>query len=89
MDVITTRFQEDILKRMDKCIEENNFNSRTEFIREAVRDKLAEMSREDLIKELAKWRGKFKTKTSDAEMRRNREKALKELAKEEGWNIDL
>lgn len=64
MEIVTVRFQENVLKRMDKSIAEHNFNSRTEFIREAVRDKLEGMTREQLIKEFFKLRGSFKAKTS-------------------------
>ncbi|MBW2990555.1 ribbon-helix-helix domain-containing protein [Candidatus Woesearchaeota archaeon] len=63
MEGITIRFQEDILKKIDKTITEHNFNSRTEFIREAVRDKLSELNRDELIEKFLALRGKAKIKT--------------------------
>jgi len=76
------KFQEDVLKKIDKSITEHNFNSRTEFIREAVRDKLADLSKEDLISEFLKFKGKAENKTSYEENRKTRENASKELMKE-------
>ena len=79
------KFQEDVLHKMDKNIARHNYNSRTEFIREAVRDKLAGLSREELIKEFMKFRGAAKKKTTDKENRVTREKVFKEFIKEKGW----
>jgi Arc/MetJ-type ribon-helix-helix transcriptional regulator len=79
MELVSVKFQEDILKRMDENIERYNFNSRTEFIREAVRDKLNELSRDELIDEFLKLRGKAKIKTTDEDDRKIREKVSKEL----------
>jgi Arc/MetJ-type ribon-helix-helix transcriptional regulator len=67
MEGITIRFQEDILKKIDQSIVEHNFNSRTEFIREAVRDKLSILTREQAIEKFLALRGKagFKSKPED------------------------
>lgn len=87
MEIVSVKFQEDILRKVDDAISGHNFNSRTEFIREAVRDKLEDLSREDLIKEFMKFRGKAKKKTTYEENRKTREKAFLEMAKEKGWEI--
>jgi metal-responsive CopG/Arc/MetJ family transcriptional regulator len=72
MEGITIRFQEDILKKIDQSIIEHNFNSRTEFIREAVRDKLAGLTREQAIEKFLALRGtaKIKTRPEDDEKRK-------------------
>jgi len=72
MEGITVRFQEEILKRMDGAIEKFNYNSRTEFIREAVRDKLAGLTREQAIEKFLALRGtaKVKSKPEDDEKRK-------------------
>lgn len=79
METVTVKFQEPVLKKIDKSIAEHNFNSRTEFIREAVRDKLDDLSKEDLIKEFLKFKGKAKKKTSYEENRETRKIVSKEL----------
>jgi len=81
METVTVKFQEDVLKRIDKSINGHNFNSRTEFIREAVRDKLAALNKEDLIKEFLRFRGNAKKKLSDEEFRKNRIEASREIEK--------
>ena len=87
MEIVSVKFQEDVLKKVDETLAEHNFNSRTEFIREAVRDKLESLSREDLIKEFMKFRGKAPKKTTDKERVEVREKALLEMIKEKGWQF--
>lgn len=79
MKIVTLKFQEDVLKRIDGSITEHNFNSRTEFIREAVRDKLADLSKDDLINKFLKFRGRAKKKTTYEENRKTREVVSKEL----------
>jgi len=82
METVSIRFQKPVIKEIDKNISKHNFNSRTEFIREAVRDKLSELSRDDLIKEFMKFRGKAKIKTTYEENRKTRELVSKELMEE-------
>ncbi|MFO8016961.1 MAG: ribbon-helix-helix domain-containing protein [Candidatus Woesearchaeota archaeon] len=79
MEVVTVKFREDVLKKIDSSIKDHNFNSRTEFIREAVRDKLTNLSRDELIKEFMKFRGKARVKVSDKRLREIRDEASKEL----------
>jgi Arc/MetJ-type ribon-helix-helix transcriptional regulator len=80
MDVVSVKFQEDILKKIDDSIERHNFNSRTEFIREAVRDKLSDLSRDEIVAEFMKFRGKGKHhNTTDKDDERIREEVSKEL----------
>ncbi len=82
MEVVTVKFQEDVLERIDNSIAGHNFNSRTEFIREAVRDKLAELSKEDLIKEFLKFKGKAKKQTTYEENRKTKKMVSEELMQE-------
>lgn len=79
MEIVTVRFQEDILQKIDESIAMHNFNSRTEFIREAVRKELADLDREKLIKEFLSYRGKAKVKVSDEQIRKAKEEVSKEL----------
>jgi metal-responsive CopG/Arc/MetJ family transcriptional regulator len=82
MESVTVKFQEAVLKKIDESISEHNFNSRTEFIREAVRDKLTDLSKEDLVKEFLKFKGKAKKKTTYEENRETRKAVSKELMSE-------
>lgn len=82
MEVVTVKFQENVLKKMDDSISGHNFNYRTEFIREAVRDKLDELDREELINDFLKFKGKAKKRTTYAENRKTKELVSKELMAE-------
>lgn len=82
MEVVTVKFTESVLKEIDTSISEYNFNSRTEFIREAVRDKLSSLEKEELIKVFLKFKGKSRKKTSYEENRKTRELVGKELIRE-------
>ena len=79
MENVSVRFQEGILKKIDTSISQHNFNSRTEFIRGAVRDKLADLSKKDLMEEFLKFRGRSKKKTTYKENRKTRDIVSKEL----------
>ena len=45
---------------------------------------MSELEKDELMKELLKFKGSVKNKTSDAELRRIREEAWKDYAKERG-----
>ncbi len=82
MEIVSVRFTDDVLKNMDKAIKKNNFNSRTEFIRESVRKNLSEVNREQVMKEFLKLAGTSKVKTPIEEDRKIREEVSEEFFKE-------
>lgn len=82
MEVISLKLDEGMLKRIDKIVKENNYGTRTEFIRSSLREKMSQLEKDELIKKVMALKGSVKTKTSDAELRRIREEASEELLKE-------
>jgi Arc/MetJ-type ribon-helix-helix transcriptional regulator len=82
MEVVSVKFQEHILKELDHTISKHNFNSRTEFIREAVRDKMSELNKEELIKEFFAYQGKAHKYTTSKQNTVVKEQVSKELLKE-------
>ncbi len=82
MDVVTVKFREDVLKKIDRNIKEHNFNSRTEFIREAVRDKLSRLTKDELVEGFLKYKGKAKKKTTREENLKTKDETSRELLKE-------
>lgn len=72
------------MKKIDQSIIEHNFNSRTEFIREAVRDKLSNLTREQAIEKFLSLRGKLKGRTK----LEDDEKIKWEVSKEFGAELD-
>ena len=43
MEAVCVKMDENLLKNMDKTMKENNYTTRTEFIRESIRDKIKEL----------------------------------------------
>jgi metal-responsive CopG/Arc/MetJ family transcriptional regulator len=82
MESVTVKFQEDILKKMDLAIGKHNFNSRTEFIRQCVREKLAGLSQEEAIDKFLSLRGSLKAKTTDEDDEKTRIRLGEEYRKE-------
>mgnify|MGYP001617749870 FL=1 len=86
MESITIKVEEDLAKEMDKAMKPF-YSTKTEFIREAIREKLMALRKEYAIEELKKHFGKAKTKTSYKEDREIREKVGKQFAKKFGIKL--
>jgi metal-responsive CopG/Arc/MetJ family transcriptional regulator len=87
METISLKLDETMLQNVDQTFRKHNFSTRTEFIRDAIRDKLDNLSREDLLKKFMEFKGKAKIKTTDKERKEIREQVFDELAKERGWDL--
>jgi len=61
------------------------YSTKTEFIREAIRDKILDVKRKkELIEHFAKYYGKAGIKTTEEQNRKAREEVAKEYAKKFG-----
>ena len=87
MESITIKVEDNLAKEMDTAMK-RDYSTKTEFIREAIRDKLKELRKEKAIDELRKYFGKSKTKTTYAEERKIREDVGREFAKKFGISLD-
>ena len=85
MEAVSLKLDENMLDNIDESLKGNNYSTRTEFIRDAIRDKLKNLTREKMAQEFLKFQGKAKRKTTHKENKKTAEKALNELAKEMGW----
>ena len=81
MEVLNLKIEGKLLKEIDQNLEKYRYSTRSEFVREAIRDKLSELEKEELIKKLRQLRGSSKHKTTDKELHRAGEKAFEELEK--------
>lgn len=86
MEIITLKLDETMLHNMDTSLKKHNFSTRTEFIRDAIREKLEELNREELMDEFLKFKGKSKKHVSDKELKKIREDVFDQIAKEKGWD---
>jgi len=70
-----------VLREIDRKLKEFRYGTRTEFIREAIRQKLSELEKEEMLRVIAKMRGISKKKTTDEDLHKAREKAFEKIDK--------
>lgn len=88
MEIVTFKLQEEILRKIDRLLRSLHFSNRTEFIREAIREKLNKVETERFMRKLASFKGAAKVKVSDERLHEIREEVAKEYAKKFGINLD-
>lgn len=81
MEVLNVKLEKRILSEIDKKLAKHRYSTRSEFVREAIREKLSELEKEELLRNLASIRGFSKHKTTDEDLHKAREKAFAELEK--------
>jgi len=87
MESITIKVDESLAVEMDKAMKPH-YSTKTEFIREAIRDKLKVIKQDKAIDELKKYFGKAKAKTTYKEERQIREEVGKRFAEKFGVKLD-
>ena len=84
MESITIKVQERMLKEIESIIKKD-YGTKTDFIREAIRDKIKEIGKEKALKMLAKNFGSSKKKVSDEELEKARHIVGKRFIKKVGF----
>lgn len=87
MESITIKVSEDMSEEIESYMKPR-YSTKTEFIREAIRDKIRDLEKEKALKNLKKYFGASKKKTTDKQLHEAREKAFKDLAKKRGIKLD-
>ena len=81
METVTLKMEDKMLEEIDRKLGEHRYSTRTEFIRDAIREKLSELEKETVLRNLAQLKGSSKRKTSDAQLHAARDKAFEMLEK--------
>lgn len=84
METISIKVENDFVKQMDKLMKKHRYTTKTEFVRDAIRNKMVDLEKTELLGRLARIYGASKRKTTDEDLHRAREKAFEELEKELG-----
>ena len=84
MEAVSLKLEDTFLHDIEKTMRKHRYTTKTEFIREAVRDKLAELSKEELMSEFLKFRGKTGKKTTYIDNLKTKQAVGKELMEELG-----
>lgn len=80
-EMITLKLDDKFLKEVDNVVEKEGYQNRTEFIRNALREKVEESKLRETMRSIAHLKGAAKKKTSDEEYELNRLKAFEELSR--------
>lgn len=88
MEAVCVKLDDKILKNIELSIKNNNYSTKTDFIREAIRDKLRELEKDRAIHELKKFMGTAKVHVSDERHEQIREEVAREYAKKFGIKLD-
>ncbi len=78
-ELVTFKMEHDFLEDVDKTAKSAGFQNRTEFIRNALREKVEEVKLKQAMITLSKLRGKAPRKTTDEERAKIREKVFEEF----------
>ena len=81
METITIKMEEKLLEEIDSKLAEHRYSTRTEFIRDAIRDKLSDLEKEKAMKAVARLHGISKRRTTDEALNAAGEKAFEMLEK--------
>ena len=74
--MITVKLEDKFLKEIDTIVEIKGYQNRTEFIRNALREKVEEAKLKDAMMQIAHLKGASKKKTSDVQLEKIREKVF-------------
>lgn len=75
------------LHDIENVMKRHRYTTKTEFIREAIRDKIDDLETKAALKRLEKVYGFSKRKTTDEDLHKAREEAVKEMAQEMGIKL--
>lgn len=78
-EMITLKLDDKFLEDVDTIVKKEGYQSRTEFIRNALREQVNKAKMKEIIMELAHLKGKSNRAISNKEYEQARKKAFEEL----------
>ena len=85
MESITIKVEERLAKEIGRAMK-SGYSTKTEFIREAIREKINSVDKDIAWKKLMNFRSN--TKTSDRKLHKIRDEVFREYAKKFGVKLD-
>jgi len=82
MEAVSLKLEDSFLRDIKKTMKKFRYTTKTEFIREAIRDKIKDLEKEQALLRAKALYGTSKRKTTDEELHKAGEKAFEELEKE-------
>ena len=81
MENISLRLETKFIRELESFIKKHNYMTKTEFIREAMRDKIKELEKQETLNKIEKLFGSSKRKTTNEDLHKIREKLTKDYEK--------
>lgn len=78
-EMITLKMDSNFLKEVDKTVQEQGYQNRTEFIRASLREGIDKAKLKQAMLQIAHLKGASKKKTTEEEYERVRNKAFTDL----------
>lgn len=78
-ELVTFKMEHNFLEDVDKTAKSAGFQNRTEFIRNALREKVEEVKLKEAMMSIIHLKGASKKKTSDEQLEKIREKVFDEF----------
>jgi len=88
METVTIKLQKETAQKIDELVEKAHYGTKTEFVREAIREKIGAIERERAWERFFALRGKAKKRVSDEELERAGEMAFNKISKQRSWSLD-
>lgn len=81
MENLSFKLEPGFAKDIERTMKRNKYMTKTEFIREAIRDKLIVLKEKEMLIHLEKIVGSSKKKTNNEKLHKARERSFAELEK--------
>lgn len=81
METVSVKLNRELLEEIDSKLGKYRYGTRTEFFRDAIRDKLKDLEKEEALKRVEKYYGASNIKTTDKRLHKIREKIARSLLK--------
>ena len=91
MESVSLKLEDSFLKNIEETMKKHRYTTKTEFIREAIRDKIRDLEKEEALIRLEKTYGAGAKKgrnITDEDVHKAGEEVFKQLAKEHGVKLD-
>ncbi len=79
--LISLKLEKEIMNEIDSKIKKHRYSTRTEFIKDSIREKLKELEKDEFFIQISKFRGIAKKKTTEKEYEKNRQLAFEKIEK--------
>lgn len=80
-EMITVKMEDKFLREIDSVVKKEGYQNRTEFIRNALREKIEEVKLKEAMIEIAHLKGASKKRTTEKGYEDVRKRAFEELSK--------